>query len=156
VTLAMTLLEALPAVDHTRLRLLASDLSSSAVTVARSGVYRLERVTTVPLPLLRKYFERGLGAQVGLARVSAGLRKAIDYRQLNLVEIASLGEQFDVIFCRNVLIYFDRAVQQRVVSMLERHLAPGGFLFIAHSESLNTLDHALRWVAPAVYQRVRT
>src|SRR5262249_53286423 len=85
----------------------------------------------------------------------ATLRKAIDYRRLNLLEIASLGEQFDVIFCRNVLIYFDRAVQQRVVSMLERHLAPDGYLFIAHSESLNTLDHGLRWVAPAIYQRAR-
>jgi chemotaxis protein methyltransferase CheR len=155
VTLAMTLLEALPPVDHARLRLMASDLSRNALAIARAGVYRLERVTTVPRPLLRKYFERGLGAQAGLARVSAGLRNVIDYRQLNLLEIASLGEQFDVIFCRNVLIYFDRAVQQRVISMLERHLAPGGYLFIAHSESLNTLDHGLRWVAPAIYQQVR-
>jgi chemotaxis protein methyltransferase CheR len=109
-------------------------------------------VATVPTRLLRTYFERGLGEQAGLARVSARLRKAIDFRPLNLLEIASLGEQFDVIFCRNVLIYFDRAVQQRVVSMLERHLAAGGHLFISHSESLNTLDHSLRWVAPAVYR----
>jgi len=153
VTLAVTLLEALPAVDHSRLRLMASDLSGNALAVARAGVYRLDRVATVPLPLLRRYFERGLGAQAGLARVSARLRRVIDYRQLNLLEIGSLGEQFDVIFCRNVLIYFDRAVQQRVVAMLERHLAPGGYLFIAHSESLNTLNHALRWVAPAIYQQ---
>lgn len=155
VTLAMTLREALPAADHARLRLLASDLSTNALGVARAGVYRLDRVATVPKPLLRTYFERGLGAQAGLARVSARLRKAIDFRQLNLLEIASLGEQFDVIFCRNVLIYFDRAVQQRVVSMLERHLAAGGYLFISHSESLNTLDHSLRWVAPAIYQQVQ-
>ena len=72
---------------------------------------------------------------------------------MNLLEIGDLGEQFDVIFCRNVMIYFDRDVQQRVVSMLERHLAPGGYLFISHSESLNGIDHRLRWVAPAVYRR---
>jgi len=58
-----------------------------------------------------------------------------------------------VIFCRNVMIYFDRDVQQRVVSLLERHLVPGGYLFISHSESLNGTTHGLRWVAPAVYQR---
>jgi len=72
---------------------------------------------------------------------------------LNLLEIGDLQRRFDVIFCRNVMIYFDRAVQQRVVSMLERHLAPGGFLFISHSESLNGVKHGLKWMAPAVYRR---
>lgn len=57
-----------------------------------------------------------------------------------------------MIFCRNVMIYFDRVVQQRVVSALERHLRPGGFLFISHSESLNGINHGLRWIAPAAYQ----
>jgi chemotaxis protein methyltransferase CheR len=155
VSLAITLVEALQANDHARLRLLASDLSASALATARAGVYRLERVSTIPMPLLRTHFERGLGAQTGLTRVSARLRNTIEYRRLNLLDIGALGELFDVIFCRNVLIYFDRAVQQRVVSMLERHLAPGGYLFVSHSESLNTLDHPLRWIAPAVYQVVR-
>jgi chemotaxis protein methyltransferase CheR len=152
-TLAMTLAEALG--EAGRARLLASDLSTKALAVARNGVYKLDRVSTVPKELLRKYFERGMGAQEGLARVSGALRQAIEYRQLNLLEIGDLGERFDVIFCRNVMIYFDHDVQQRVVAMLERHLAPGGHLFISHSESLNGIVHQLRWVAPAVYQRSR-
>ena len=113
----------------------------------------MERVAGIPLDTLRRHFERGLGAQAGLARVAPHVRRLIEYRQLNLLEIGDLGERFDVIFCRNVMIYFDRDVQQRVVSLLERHLAPGGYLFISHSESLNGISHGLRWVAPAIYQR---
>jgi chemotaxis protein methyltransferase CheR len=152
-TLAMTLFEALPAEDRARVRLLASDLSTKALDVARAGVYSMDRVSTIPMALLKNYFERGLGAQRGLARVGTPIRRAIEYRRLNLLEIDSLGESFDVIFCRNVLIYFDQPVQQRVVSMLERHLRPGGHLFIAHAESLNGLTHTMRWIAPAVYRR---
>lgn len=152
-TLAITLYESLSTGDRSRVRLLASDLSTKALAVARAGVYPMDRVSAVPAAILKTYFERGLGAQDGLARVGAMIRRAIEYRQLNLLEIDSLGESFDVIFCRNVLIYFDQPVQQRVVSMLERHLRPGGHLFIAHAESLNGLTHTLRWIAPAVYRR---
>jgi chemotaxis protein methyltransferase CheR len=77
----------------------------------------------------------------------------VTFERLNLLEITDLRRRFDVVFCRNVMIYFDRAVQQRVVSMLERHLKPGGWLFISHSESLNGIEHGLQWVAPAVYRR---
>ena len=68
-------------------------------------------------------------------------------------KILPFKRPFDIIFCRNVMIYFDQAVQQRVVTMLERHLVPGGTLFISHSESLNGLNHGLRWVAPATFER---
>ena len=133
--------------------MLASDLSTKALATARSGVYRMERVKDLPLDLLRRHFERGMGPQQGLARVSMALRRRIEFAQLNLLEIGDLGRRFDVIFCRNVMIYFDRIVQQRVVTMLERHLRPNAYLFISHSESLNGISHGLTWVAPAVYQR---
>ncbi len=149
VTISMTLLEA--GVD--KFSLLASDLSTKALATARRGVYPMERVKGVPLSLLRKYFERGLGDQDGLARVGAAVRQHIEYRALNLIAMDRLNRRFDVIFCRNVMIYFDKLVQQRVVSMLEQHLAPGGHLFISHSESLNGIAHRMKWVAPAVYQR---
>ena len=154
-TLAMTMFETLPQVEHSRVRFLASDLSTKALAAARAGVYKMDRVSAIPQPLLRKYFERGMGEQAGLARVSAAVRRAIEYKQLNLLEIGDLGEKFDVIFCRNVMIYFDRHVQQRVVSMLERHLVPGGYMFISHSESLNSVTHGMKWIAPAAYQRVQ-
>jgi chemotaxis protein methyltransferase CheR len=149
-TLAMSLADAAPAVDF---GLLASDLSTKALKAARSGVYRMSSVESLPPDLLRRHFERGMGEQEGFARVSASLRKRIAFRNLNLLEIGDVGERFDVIFCRNAMIYFDKAVQQRVVTMLERHLKPGGYLFISHSESLNGVSHGLRWMAPAVYQR---
>jgi len=155
-SIVVTAFETLPPDEHRRLRVVASDLSTKALATARRGVYPMDRVSSIPLDLLRKYFERGLGAQKGLARVSATVRRTIEYRHQNLLEITDMGERFDVIFCRNVMIYFDLGAQQRVVSMLERHLAPHGHLFISHAESLNGVSHRMRWVAPAVYQRVTT
>jgi chemotaxis protein methyltransferase CheR len=153
VSIAVTLMDTLPAAQHGRLRLLASDISTRALKTATAGVYPLRVADGLPQPVLKSYFERGLGADDGKVRVRAHVRRAIEYRRLNLIEIDSLNEIFDVVFCRNVMIYFDKVVQQRVVSMIERHLAPGGYLFIAHSESLNGLSHELKWMAPAVYQR---
>ena len=149
VTIAVTLLEA----GVEQFDLLASDLSTKILAVARQGVYTMERVQGMPPALLRKYFERGLGEQHGLARVAPDVRRRIQYRALNLIAMERLDKVFDFIFCRNVMIYFDKPVQQRVVSMLERHLAPGGHLFISHSESLNGIDHDMKWIAPAIYRR---
>ena len=152
-TIAMSLADALGAGRAASIRILASDLSTKALASGRAGVYRLDRVEGLPRHLLRRHFEKGLGEQAGLARVHPRLRSLVRFERLNLLEIGDLGRLFDVIFCRNVMIYFDRAVQQRVVGMLERHLKPGGWLFISHSESLNGLAHGLQWVAPAVYRR---
>ena len=148
-TIAMALEEA-GGVDY---RLLASDLSTKAVAAARRGVYKMERVERIPMPLLRTYFERGLDESTGLVRVTPRLRRRIEFQNLNLLEIKALGRQFDFIFCRNVMIYFDQPVRQHVVSMLERHLVPGGFLIIAHAETLNDVDHRLQPVAAAVFRR---
>jgi len=151
-TLAMTLAECLPA-GADGFRMLASDLSTKALAIAKSGTYKMDRVKDMPLDVLRRHFERGLGPQLGYARIVAPLRRHVEFAQLNLIEIGDLNRRFDVIFCRNVMIYFDLHVQQRVVTMLERHLRPSGYLFISHSESLNGVSHGLRWIAPAVYQR---
>ncbi len=152
-TLVMTLADTLAAGELDRVRVLASDLSTKALARARAAVYPMEKVEELPIDVLRRHFEKGLGPQAGTARVQAPVRKPVEFQQLNLLEIGDLGRRFDVIFCRNVMIYFDKPVQQRVVSMLERHLIPGGYLFISHSESLNGISHGLRWVAPAVYVR---
>lgn len=152
-TIVMTLLETLPERDHGRLRLLASDISTKALAAAESRQFRVERLKDIPIDLLRRYFQRGVGARAGWGRATAELYQPIDFRRLNLLEIDHLGRSFDFIFCRNVMIYFDRPVQQQVVSMLERHLRPGGYLFISHSESLNGISHGLSWLAPAVYWR---
>ena len=152
-TIAMTLLDHLPAAMVPRVRILASDLSTKALRAAQAGIYRLDRLGDVPQGLLRKHFEKGLGPQTGLARINPRVRALTEFRRANLLEITDLGRRFSFIFCRNVMIYFDRVVQQHVVSMLERHLEPGGYLFLSHSESLNGISHSLTWMAPAVYQR---
>jgi chemotaxis protein methyltransferase CheR len=148
-----TILMRLHEAGHEAVRLLASDISTKALAQARRGVYPMAKVADVPLPLLHRYFEKGLGEQHGLARVTLPLRRQIEFRALNLLEITSLGRQFDFVFCRNVMIYFDKPVQQRVVTMLERHVKPGGYLFIAHSESLNGIAHGLEPVLPAVFRK---
>ncbi len=152
-TLAISMLQALPERDRTRFRVLASDLSTKALRAAEGGTYRIEKVQDLPIEILRAYFEKGLGAQAGWARVQPHVRKHVEFRQVNLLDVGTLGRTFTVIFCRNVMIYFDRQVQQRVVAALEQQLKPGGYLFISHSESLNGITHGLRWVAPAIYQR---
>ena len=136
-----------------RVRLLASDISTRAVARASAGVYRADRLADLPRHLVLKYFQKASGAQAGLLQISAPVRQLIEFRRLNLLQPAPPGPPFDFIFCRNVMIYFDRAAQQRVIDTLERRLARGGHLFVSHSEGLNSLRHGLTWVAPAVYRR---
>jgi len=149
-TIAMTLRDLSPAPEFT---IAASDLSTKALRAAKSAVYKLASVESLPREVLRRHFERGMGEQQGLVRVGAEARRHVSFKNLNLLEIADLGERYDVVFCRNVMIYFDKSVQQRVVQMLERHIKPGGYLFISHAESLNGVTHRLRWIAPAVYRK---
>ena len=148
-TIGMTLSDLDPPMDF---RMVASDISTKALRAASAAVYKMPAVEKLPIDTLRKYFEKGMGEAAGFARVRKELRSKIQFRQINLLEVPKFETKFDVIFCRNVMIYFDRAVQQRVVSALEKNLRPGGYLFISHSESLNGITHGLRWVAPAAYQ----
>ncbi len=149
----MTLFDRLGDAAPYRARVLASDLSPRALAGARAAVYRTQRMEEVPPQAFLKYFEKRPGLPRGSARIVAPLRQIVEIRQLNLLDPLVGGQLFDFIFCRNVMIYFDRRVQQRVVEMLEQHLMPGGYLFVSHSESLNSLRHRLTWIAPAVYRR---
>jgi chemotaxis protein methyltransferase CheR len=151
-TMAMTLLERFGDAAASRVRLLASDLSRKALARATAGVYKAERVADVPRHLVVKYFDRRTSPGEDLVRVSDAVRRLVEFRHVNLIAPPALP-RFAFIFCRNVMIYFDRQVQQRVVAELEARLAPGGYLFTSHSESLNSLSHGLTWVAPSVYRR---
>jgi chemotaxis protein methyltransferase CheR len=153
-SIVMSVIDRLGPDAGARLRLLASDLSTKALATARAGVYKAERVADLPMSVLRAHFDKGMGRQDGLARVTSRVREAVEFRQLNLLRLPAFGPTLDFIFCRNVMIYFDANVQQRVVAALEQALAPGGYLFISHSESLNGVSHGLKWSAPAVYRRV--
>lgn len=151
-TLAMLILEA----SGSRLSapcVLATDISTRALAAARAGVYASERFKDVPAALLHKYWLRGEGPSAGLYKVKPELARAVEFVQLNLVGPFTLHSAFPVIFCRNVLIYFDKSTQERVMEQLCRYLQPGGYLFLGHSESLAGTRHELEHAAPAVYRR---
>jgi chemotaxis protein methyltransferase CheR len=151
-SIAVTLLDHIPPPQHSRLHLLASDLSNVAVATAQQGVYQIDRVSRIPQPILRRYFERGVGQQTGTARVKHALHQFVTFRRLNLMEIDQIGQRFQFIFCRNAMIYFDGPARQRVVTMAAKHLVPKGFLFLSQCESLGELTHSFKWCAAGIYQ----
>lgn len=154
-TLAMTLEEALGrrGVEY---RILATDISTRALRAASAGVYEQSRVAPVPGELLRKYFvtvpvTRGSEPTY---RVKDDLRSRVLFKRLNLaLPPFPMRGDLDAVFCRNVMIYFDTAVRQRLISEIERLLRPGGLLVVAHSETLSGVNHRLRTLRPSVYRK---
>lgn len=127
-----------------------SDISREVLDKARTGVYAINRIDGIPPDYLRRYCRRGEGT----LQVDAALRRRVRFARVNLNErIAGVGE-FDVIFLRNVLIYFDLATKLRIVERIVRQMRPDGWLFIGHSESLNGFDVGLRQERPTIYRRV--
>jgi chemotaxis protein methyltransferase CheR len=135
-------------------RILATDISSRVLARARMATYSQEVVADVPANLVAKHFEPPTGPKDARQyRIAAPTRAAVAFARLNLMADWPMRGPFDGIFCRNVMIYFDRQTQERLVQRFAALLRPGGFLFVGHSESLTALDHGLRYVRPAVYQR---
>jgi chemotaxis protein methyltransferase CheR len=131
-----------------------TDISHRVLARARQGIYRDEVVAKLPAPTVRRYFQEGIGPQAGNYRVRAEIRRHLAFHQLNLLASESPGnEPFHVIFCRNVMIYFDRETQEELVNRLTRRLLPGGYLLVGHSESLTAIRHTLQAVQPATYRR---
>ena len=133
--------------------LLASDVSIRVIQSAFRGVYTMEKIAVLPIDMKRAYFLRSK-SQPDLVRVKPEYRKKIAYRRINFMD-DSYGltkQDLDIIFCRNVLIYFDKATQERVIRKFISHLRPGGLLFLGHSESIMGMDMPLRQVRPTVYQ----
>jgi chemotaxis protein methyltransferase CheR len=135
-------------------RIEATDISHKILQRARVGVYREESVSKVPKPALRAHFQKGFGPQDGNYRVKQHIQDGVTFRQLNLLEGAPpFTEPFHLIFCRNVMIYFDRKTQEELIARLTQRLVPGGYLFVGHSESLSGLKQNLETVKPAIYRR---
>lgn len=130
---------------------LASDISTGVLDKARSGLFPMERVSEIPKPYLSRYCLRGVGAFEGQLLIDKGLRERVHFFTHNLTQPAPRLELLDVIFLRNVMIYFDQETKSQVVERLIPRLRPGGYFIVGHSESLNALTDQLRAVAPAVY-----
>ncbi|MDR3698569.1 MAG: protein-glutamate O-methyltransferase CheR [Candidatus Sulfopaludibacter sp.] len=148
-TLACVMNDALPA---RRIRISASDISNKALRVAAQGVYSAERCKELPAAWLKRYFVAA-GRPPDAYQASPELRQQARFQRLNLIERLSWPRQFAAIFCRNVMIYFDRPTQEQVVNKLAECLEPGGYLFVGHAESLSRVTHTLEYVRPAIYRK---
>ncbi|MGC4053388.1 MAG: protein-glutamate O-methyltransferase CheR [Paludibaculum sp.] len=133
--------------------LLATDISTRALSVASSGIYPSERMKELPEAWRKRFFQRGVGEQEGMVRVREEWRSRIQFRRLNLMEDFTAVPAAHVIFCRNVMIYFDKPTQQKLVQRFAERLEPGGWLLIGHSEGLMGMVHDLSYVMPAVYRK---
>ncbi|MGC9947837.1 MAG: protein-glutamate O-methyltransferase CheR [Bryobacteraceae bacterium] len=152
-TLAFSLCDQLGADAFRKVRILATDISTKALAAAQSAVYPAERFSAVPPGWLRQFLLRGEGRWKGFYRVKPEVRGQVEFARLNLVESFPQRGLFPVIFCRNVMIYFDKVTQEAVVNRLAACLEPGGYLFIGHAESLTGVRHDLTYVRPAIYRK---
>jgi chemotaxis protein methyltransferase CheR len=137
-----------------RFRILATDISTSVLERAQTAVYTTQVVAPVPAQMRQKYLMRSRKPGSHEVRIVPELRRLVEFRRLNFMD-ADFGvtDTADAIFCRNVLIYFDRPTQERILQKLIRHLAPGGYMFVGHAETLHEMQLPLTPVAPALYRR---
>ncbi|MCD8350439.1 MAG: hypothetical protein LUC93_07505 [Planctomycetaceae bacterium] len=153
-TLSMTISEHIKKRDEWDIKLLATDIDTEVVAHGQRGVYGKDRITGIPPTLVKKYLEpvsdeKGRPAY----RMREELRRMITFRHLNLFTDWPFRNKFNFIFCRNVMIYFDRPTQESLINRYYDNLAPGGFLFIGHSESLSGVNHRFEYVKPTIYMR---
>ena len=151
-SLAMSLLRAFPDSAGWELEILASDLSTRVLAEAERAVWPLEKAKEIPPSDLKAFMLRGVGSQQGLMKAGPAVQALVRFERVNLIDAAypSIG-QYDLVFCRNVLIYFDAPTKERVVGRLLSHLAADGFLFLGHAESLSGTALPARCVRPTVY-----
>lgn len=152
-SLSIALKESLDSVAGWNARILATDIDSNVLTKASQGVYPLERVKGIPKPRLRRWFMRGKGAQSGYVRLKPEVCSQIDFAQLNLMDNWNVDGPVDVIFCRNVIIYFDRESKIKLINKYADNLVEGGHLFIGHSESLFKISDRFELIGNTIYRK---
>ena len=154
-TLAMVLSEYGLSHPGFAFRILGADISTVVLEKAALGIYSSDAIKSVPAALRDRYFMREREPGSSRVRVVPELRRLVEFRRLNFMDSDyGLGERFDAIFCRNVIIYFDRPTQQRILKKISQYLLPGGYLFVGHAETLHDLDLPLAPVAPVLYRRI--
>jgi chemotaxis protein methyltransferase CheR len=153
-TIAMVLEERRAVDPRFSYRIFASDLSTQVLDKAREAVYEEAKVADVPMSYKKKYMLRSKSKDEALVRMKPEIRSKVSFARINFMDDSyPVGESFDVIFCRNVIIYFERAIQEAILKKLCRHLKAGGWLILGHSETLTGMSMPLRGVAPTVYER---
>jgi chemotaxis protein methyltransferase CheR len=152
-TLAMTLLEHWPEIAHWDVKILATDLSTRVLNKAQEGIYEDARLREVPPALKKRYFQTVTAGQGAAFRVVPELGRLVHFARLNFLEAWPMHGPFDAIFCRNVMIYFEKKLREDLISRFWSLLEPEGYLFIGHSESLTGVAHKFKYVAPTIYQK---
>ncbi|MGD0278042.1 MAG: protein-glutamate O-methyltransferase [Smithella sp.] len=155
-SIAIVLSQSIPDIEKRDVRILATDISDRMMERARQGLYDGETLRSVPPQLKHKYFMNTEIAGVRKYRVVPQLQSMVCFAKLNLMEEWPMRGLFDVIFCRNVMIYFDKPTQENLVRRFWSMLREGGYLLVGHSESLTFLAHDYRYLKPAVYQKIKS
>jgi len=144
-------LHSCPGIDFS---ILATDISTRRLEEAGQAIYTGEQIAPVPAELQRLYFLRGVKNKAGTYRVAPEIRRTVTFRKLNLMDDDfAISTPVDLIFCRNVTIYFDRSTQSRLIAKFHELLAPTGYYFIGHSESLHGICDRFRLISPTIYQK---
>ncbi len=156
-TLAMVLSEFFSGNVKNNFSILATDISTKMLATARQGIYDKEVIEPVPHMLKRKYLMRGKNSKAGFFRIVPELRDCINFRKLNLMDRDfDIKTPIDIIFCRNVVIYFDQQTQIKLFGKFYNLLSQDGYLFIGHSESLHGINGQFHLVTPTVYRKTNT
>jgi chemotaxis protein methyltransferase CheR len=151
----MVLAEFAPRQTSFDFAILGTDISTKVLTHARNGIYEEAQILPVPPDLRKKYLLGSRNKTERLVRVNPQIRSRVSFHRLNLMDADyGIRDVFHVVFFRNVMIYFDRATQEAVINKICRNLAPGGYLFAGHSESLHGLDIPVRPVKASIYQKL--
>jgi len=152
-TMAMVLSDFAERNNGFKFQILATDVSTEVLEQGANAVYKMEKVDPVPLEMKRKYMLKSKNKEKPVVRMNNEMRNLVTFKRLNFLDNFKLPEKMDVIFCRNVIIYFERELQKEIIMKFYDHLHPGGYLFLGHSESLNGLDLPFVQFRPTVYQK---
>ena len=153
-SLAMALRESIPDIDDRDIRILASDLDSNVVATGAEGIYPSQRIESLSHERKKRWFELGKGSNVGKVRVSQDLRKLVSFRQLNMLQDWPMSGKFDVVFCRNVVIYFDKATQKQLFERFANVMQPESTLCIGHSETLHNICDRFELAGKTIYRKL--
>jgi chemotaxis protein methyltransferase CheR len=154
-SIAMALLHRFPRSAGWQVEVVATDLSNKVLAAARAALWPIDKAGDIPLHYRKAFMLRGTGSQTGKMKAGPEIRDVVSFTRMNLNDpVYSVSGVFDVIFCRNVLIYFDRESKARVVDRLLTHLAPDGCLFLGYAETTTTITDRLVSVGPNVYARI--
>lgn len=151
-SIAMTATEALGSSGS--FHLVNSDIDTKVLATAAQGVYKSDGVKGLSPERLQRFFMRGKGSNAGLMRVKPELQKHMEFLSVNLIEELPFNEPFDIVFCRNVMIYFDAETQRRVLERIHRVMKPGGMLFVGHAENFSDARKLFELRGKTVYERV--